>query len=163
MISSVFGIENKSLYYMFMYWIDPIASFIASWVCCACIGPLLICFLGVMIELACYSHMSECSCFKLMNHNPKSKFKFVTARKLKGAEAYHQLRKRSDVLTNYVLTSLLSYGGQPKLKIFQNYLISRSLWKAFLIKCSKIFMTKALAIILGSVSLKLLEKFGIDC
>ena len=148
---------------MFMYWIDPIASFIASWVCCACIGPLLICFLGVMIELACYSHMSECSCFKLMNHNPKSKFKFVTARKLKGAEAYHQLRKRSYVLTNYVLTSLLSYGGQPKLKIFQNYLISRSLWKAFLIKCSKIFMTKALAIILGSVPLKLLEKFGIDC
>ena len=98
-----------------------------------------------------------------MNHNPKSKFKFATARNLKGAEAYHQLRERSYVLTNYVLTSLLSYGGQPKLKIFQKYLISRSLWKAFVIKYSKIFMAKALAIILGSVSLKLLEKFGIDC
>ena len=104
---------------MFMYWIDPIASFIASWVCCACIGPLLICFLGVVIELASYSHMSECSCFKLMNHNPKSKFKFVTARKLKGAEAYHQLRKRSYVLTNYVLTSLLVMEANQNWKSFK--------------------------------------------
>ena len=62
-----------------------------------------------------------------------------------------------------MLPSLLSYGGQPKFKIFQKYLISRSLWKTFLIKCSKIFMAKALAFILRSVSLKLLENFGIDC
>ena len=103
---------------MFMYWIDPIASFITSWVCCACIGPLLICFLAVMNELASYSYISERSCFKLMNHNPKCKFKKL------------------------------------------NW---KSLWKAFLIKCSKIFMVKALAFILRSVSLKLLEKFGIDC
>ena len=73
-----------------------------------------------MNELASYSYMSERSCFKLMNHNPKFKFKFVTARKWKGAEAYQQLRKRSYVLTNYVSPSLLSYGGQPKLKFFKN-------------------------------------------
>ena len=146
-----------------MYQIDAIASFLSSWVCCACISPLLICFLAVMNELASYSYMLECSCFKLMNINPKFKLKFVTARKWKEAEAYQQLRKRSYVLTNYALSSLLSYGGQPKLKIFQKYLISRSWWKAFLIKCLQIFMAKALAFILRSVSLKLLEKFGIDC
>ena len=76
-----------------------------------------------MNELASYSYMSERSCFKLMNHNPK----LVTARKWKGAEAYQQLKKRSYVLTNYVLPSLISYESQPKLKIFQKYLISRSL------------------------------------
>ena len=98
-----------------------------------------------------------------MNHNSKFKFKFAAARKWKGAEPYHQLRKCSYDLTNYVLPSLVSYGGQPKFKIFQKYLISRSLWQAFLIKCSKIFMPKALAFILWSVSLTPLEEFGIDC
>ena len=58
-----------------------------------------------MNELASYTYMSECTCFKLMNLNPKFKFKFVTARKWKGVEAYHHLRKRSYVLTNYVLPS----------------------------------------------------------
>ena len=101
--------------------------------------------------------------FKLMNHNPKFKFKFVAARKWKETEAHQQLRKRSYVLTNYILPSLLSYGGQPQFKIFQKYLISRSLWKAFLVQCLKIFMEKALAFILWSITLKLLEKFGTDC
>ena len=73
-----------------------------------------------MNELASYSYMSERSCFKLMNHKPKFKFKFVTIRKWKGAEAYQQLRKRSYVLTNYESLSLLSYGGQPKLKFVKN-------------------------------------------
>ena len=146
---------------MFMYWLDPIASYLASRVCCTCIGPLPM--FSSSHELASYSYMSERSCFKLMNHNPKFKIKLVTARKWKGAEAYQQLKKRSYVLTNYVLPSLISYESQPKLKIFQKYLISRSLWKAFFIKCSKIFMAKALAFILRSVSLKLLEKFRIDC
>ena len=80
-----------------------------------------------MNELASYSYMSERSCFKLMNHNPKFKFKFVNVRKWKGVEAYQQLKERSYVLTNYVLLSLLSYEGQPKLKISQKYLVSRSL------------------------------------
>ena len=134
--------RKKTLYYMFMYWIEPIASFRSSSVCCACIGPLLICFLAVLKELGSYSYMSQCSCFKLMNNNPRFKIKFVTVRKWKGDEAYQQLRMRSFVLTNYVLPSLLSYGGKPKLKIFQKYLISRSLWKAFLIKCSKYLWRK---------------------
>ena len=146
-----------------MYQIDPIGSFLSGWVLCACIGPLLIYFLAVMNEQASCSYMSGCSCFKLMNINPNFKFKFVTARKWKEAEAYQQLRKRNYVLTNYALSSLLSYGGQPKLKILQKYLISRSWWKTFLIKCLKIFMAKAPVFILWSVSLKLLEKFGIDC
>ena len=71
--------------------------------------------------------MSEYSCFRLMNHNSKFEFKFVAARKWKGAEPYQPLRKRNYVLTNYVLPSLLSYGGQPKLKNFQKFLFSRSL------------------------------------
>ena len=49
------------------------------------------------------------------------------------------------------------------MKLFQKCSISRSLWKTFLIKCSKIFVKKALAFILQSLSLKLLEMPRIDC
>ena len=40
-----------------------------------------------MIKLASYSYMSGSNFFKLRNHNPKFKFKFVTTRKCKGVKA----------------------------------------------------------------------------
>ena len=112
-----------------------------------------------MIELASYSYMSGCSCFTLMNHNPKLCSYSWLPENVR--ESRHQLRNFSYVLTNYVLPSLLRQGSQQKLKLFQKSLISRSLWKTFLIKCLKV--EKALAFILQSASLRLLEMSGIDC
>lgn len=102
-ISSVFGIEKMWNDMLWWYSIDLIAWCPASYVCCVCIDPLPICFLAVMNELAIYSYMSECSCFKLMNYNPTFKFKFVTIRKCKGVDACHYLRECSYVLANYGL------------------------------------------------------------
>ena len=121
-ISSVFGIEKMWNDMLWWYSIDLMAWCPASYVCCVCIDPLPICFLAVMNELAIYSYMSECSCFKLMNYNPTLSSNLWPSENVK--ESMLVISWGSAVM---FWQTMGCQGGQKKLKLFQKHLISRSL------------------------------------